>query len=318
MREQPNQELERYLPEPTRREDFDAFWSQTLLKAQGQPLLPEYHETAYPLPTAKVYDIRYCGFDSTPIHGYFVLPCFGGLPDQLPCAIHFHGYGGSRGYPSQLLPWVMMGMAVLSIDCREQGGLTGNLVPSSSGVIGNISTKGILDEQAYYYRAVYMDCVKAIDFALSCPQVDPARIIVRGTSQGGGLAIATAALDNRPAAVIAHVPSQSNLERRVEGSHGSYASVHAYLAAYPHQKERVYQTLSYFDTMNLADRIACPVYASVSLKDSTCPAECFFASYNRIPSAKQIQVYPFNNHHDASQLQIEAELEWLGNFLSSY
>ena len=167
----------------------------------------------------------------------------------------------------------------------------------------------------YYYRAVYTDCVRAIDYACSLPQVDPSRVIVRGSSQGGGLAIAAAALDSRPYAAFAHVPGGSNLESRVEQGAGAFAAVGEHLKRYPEHMDRAFQTLSYFDTMNLAHRISCPVYASVALRDTVCPPECFYATYNRIQSEKSIRIYPYNNHHDGEALQVEDELNRLGFLL---
>lgn len=73
------------------------------------------------------------------------------------------------------------------------------------------------------------------------------------------------------------------------------------------------KTLSYFDTMNHAEHITCPVYASVALKDNICPAECFFAAYNRITAPKQITIYPFNGHDGARHIHWQKKLEYLQN-----
>ena len=60
-------------------------------------------------------------------------------------------------------------MAVLAVDCRAQGGVTGNRAHyTDSGMVSNVTTLGILDPYEYYYRAVYMDCVRAVDFVAAC------------------------------------------------------------------------------------------------------------------------------------------------------
>ena len=98
---------------------------------------------------------------------------------------------------------------------------------------------------------------------------------------------------------------------RVEGEYGSFGAAAAYLRRFPKHTDTAFGTLSYFDTMNLASRITCPVLCSVSLKDKTCPAECFFATYNRIESDKQIEIYPFCGHENAYSIQMEKKLVFL-------
>jgi cephalosporin-C deacetylase len=92
------------------------------------------------------------------------------------------------------------------------------------------------------------------------------------------------------------VPSNSYIEKRIQGEHGIFSAVTNYLKMHPDQIEKVYETLSYFDTMNMADKIQCKILASVGLKDNVCPAECYFATYNRITSPKVIKIYPFSGH----------------------
>ena len=55
-------------------------------------------------------------------------------------------------------------------------------------------TRGILDPDTYYYRRVFTDAVRAVEAVRSHPAVDATRVAVTGGSQGGGIAIAAAAL----------------------------------------------------------------------------------------------------------------------------
>jgi cephalosporin-C deacetylase len=308
MLEQERKRLEAYRPPLTKQDDFPDFWEDTLRQAAKVSLRPERKGLAYPSPYVSVEEISYCGFDETRIHGILLLPRFT-EQKRHACLVHFHGFSGNCGMPADFMAWVTMGMAVLSVDCRMQGGKTGNEARYSSGMTGNVTTLGILDPAEYYYRAVYMDCVKALSFAAGCEEIDSSRLIVEGASQGGALATAVAALSTLPRLALTDVPSNSNLQRRVEGEHGSFAAVAAYLKEHPAHLGRAMETLSYFDTMNLADRITCPVFASVALRDTVCPAECYFATYNRILSDKRIEVYPFNGHDGAGHVQMQKKLE---------
>ena len=56
------------------------------------------------------------------------------------------------------------------------------------------------------------------------------------------------------------------------------------------------QTLSYFDTLNLADRVRCPTIMSVGLQDQICPPTTCFAVFNRIIGEKRYRIYPEKKH----------------------
>jgi cephalosporin-C deacetylase len=307
-------EYETYMPELTKREDFDTFWEKTLNLSRAASLNATITEYPYPSPYVKVYELTYEGYDGTVIRGWYLLPSFL-KKEQYPCLIHYHGFSGDRGRPHNFMHWVLMGMAVVSVECRLQGGETGSNAVYEGGLFQNVNSLGVLNKDTYYYRSVYMDCLRAVDFAVSREEVDNSQIVLHGASQGGALVMAVAALDDRPALAMADVPSNSNIEARIEGEHGSFACLAEYIRRYPERQERIYETVSYFDTMNMADRIHCPVLASVALKDMVCPAKCYYATYNRIPSDKDIKVYPFNGHDGCGNVHMEYKLNFLKRYL---
>jgi Acetyl esterase (deacetylase) len=315
--EEVTRDLYQYLPPLTAQNDLDAFWTATIEQAKNVPLQPERTEVDYPSKHVKVYDIAYNGLDDTRIRGWLIIPAI--LKQATyPCLIHYHGFTGSRGEPSELMHWAMMGMAVLSVDCRDQGGPTGNSASYSHGFLSNVASKGVHNKWEYYYRYAYMDCLKAIDFACAQPEIDADKIVIEGGSQGGALGMAVVALDKRPKLAMVDVPSNSNLVARIEGNHGAFGAVAEYLKRHPEQTDLVLDNLSYFDTMNLADRITCPVLASVALKDETCPAQMYFATYNRILAEKEIVVYPFNGHEGGGARQTEVKLAYLAKHFSDW
>ncbi|MDR2050885.1 MAG: acetylxylan esterase [Deltaproteobacteria bacterium] len=308
--EEKKKELEKILPPLTRGDDFDAFWASTIAQAGKTPLGPKRIRIETPLTCASVYDVAYHGFDSTLIRGWLLLPAFLNL-EKFPCVIHYHGFGENRGHPWDFGAWLLAGAAVLSVDCRDQSAETGNQSLYSGGQIKNIFSRGLLRKEEYYCRALYADALRAIDFAQSCAEIDAERIALEGASQGGGLSMAVAALDPRPAFVMADVPSFSHLEKRVEHGYGVFSAVRDYLRIYPDRLEETLDTLSYFDTMNMADKIRCPVFASAGLRDDVCPAELYFATYNRICSEKEIALYPFNKHEGGGALHTGKKLSFM-------
>jgi cephalosporin-C deacetylase len=70
-------------------------------------------------------------------------------------------------------------------------------------------------------------------------------------------------------------------------------------------------TLSYFDIMNMADKITCPTFASVALRDTVCPAKLYFAAYNRMTCEKEIKIYPFNGHEGGGAFHEQLKMRWV-------
>ena len=59
---------------------------------------------------------------------------------------------------------------------------------------------------------------------------------------------------------------------------------------------KVRQAAGYYDVVNFASRVKCPVLIGVGLIDTTCPSPGVFAAYNQIQGAKEIVVLPFGEH----------------------
>ncbi|MBN2711887.1 MAG: acetylxylan esterase [Planctomycetes bacterium] len=293
--EEMKQEWEAYLPPLTKRGDFDSFWEKTLAEAHSKPLNTELKAYDYPSPHVTVKDVTIEGIDGTKVHGWYLVPSFLGK-DKYPCIVHYHGFSGNRGRPSDFLQWIMMGCCVVSFDVRGQSGETSTSFAHSNGSLNQIYNCGILDKEEYYLKYAYTDAVREISFACEQPEVDTSKIIIEGGSQGGALTMAMAALDDRPILALAAVPSNTNLEERVKGGYGVFNCVTEYGKKFPDRIDRCFETLSYFDTMNMADRVKCRVVAGVGGKDPICPAKFYYATYNRITSKKEIYIYPLNGH----------------------
>ena len=319
--DKPLSELEQYRPTLTAEPDFDAFWEQTLAESNKQPLNETLAEESYPVDRVTVYKVRYDGFgQGTPVAGWYIVPKeqyrinHGG---KTPAIVHYHGYSASKGTVSRYLSWALQGFCVFAVDTRGQNGDTPDNNTYLRGNVGGWMTKGILDPQTYYYRFAYMDCVRAVDFARTRAEVGP--IFVAGGSQGGGLTLAVAALaqDKGVVAALPDVPYLCHFQRAIEVfGDGPYHELVQYWKAYPQFVETSYRTLSYFDGMNLAPRITCPVLLSIGLLDTVCPPSTGFAVYNHVKSAKEIKVYPYNGHEGGADHHEEEKYRFVRKILA--
>jgi cephalosporin-C deacetylase len=318
--DKPLAELELYKPSLTRQRDFDAFWEQTLKESADQPLNVTLEEVRYPVERITVYRVHYDGFGlATRITGWYLVPKDHYRLEsegRTPTIVHYHGYSGGKGVPGSYLHWALQGYCVFTVDTRGQTGDTPDNAHYSSGSFIGYMTKGIDHPSTYYYRYVYMDCVRAVDFLRTCPEVGS--IALTGGSQGGGLTLATAALasDKGVVAAMPDVPFLCHFERAVEVClNGPYQELVNLWKMRPRAVQDHYSTLSYFDCMNLASRITCPILMSVALLDTMCPPSTGFAVYNHLTSTeKEMRVYPYNEHEGGGAIHEEEKYRFVRKY----
>jgi len=306
------EELRAYRPPLTCQPDFASFWQETLTLGRQGPLDATFTPYDYPLRNATLYDVRYTGWNGARIAAWYIRPSG---PGPFPAVVVYHGYGGSKGHPHHHFVWTLQGYAVLAVDTRGQSGASTDPTPYSSGHVKGWMTAGILDPQEYYYRGAYVDCVRALDVLATRPEVDMAHVALTGMSQGGALTLAVAALDPRPVLAMPEMPYLCHFQRAVDmAMRMPYLEISDYIRAYPEHEAQVWRTLSYFDNMNLAPRVRCPVLMSVGLIDDICPPSSVFAAYNRLECEKEMAVFRYHNHEDVPA-HWRTKLAWAGRYL---
>ncbi len=311
--DKPLDELVVYNPPVTKQPDFDAFWRETLSEAARYPLDAQVEEISYPALGVRIYEAHYNGWRGARIGGWYLVPEKADKP--LPALVQYHGYSGSRGEVHPLLMWALQGYAVLAVDVRGQGGETTDPATYSGGHIKGWMTQGIMDPYEYYYRGVYVDCVRALDFIATRPEVDAKHIGILGISQGGALTLAVAALDHRPVVAMPEVPYLCHFKRAVDmAMRMPYLEISDYIRRWPDREPQVWRTLSYFDNMNLAGWIQCPVLMNVGLLDDICPPSSIYATYNKITAPKEMKVYPYHNHESVDAHWVH-KLRWAHHYL---
>ena len=322
----PLDQLREYKPDVKCPGDFEEFWTQTLAESPGSAPLAVDHVDAQ-FSGISVFDVTIPGFEGEPVKAWFLRP--ENTQGPVPLIVEFAGYGGGRGLPEEHLTWPTLGYAVLVVDTRGQGGQWGSggdtvdsgpTGPSSNGFM----TRGIQSPETYYYRRVFTDAANALATARQLPGVDHSKVVASGGSQGAGIALAASALDKlrNPefpvAGVMANVPFLSNFERAVGLTGGyPYQEIVDFLAVNRDQVDQVFDTLSYFDAVNMAKRIDAPSQFSVGLMDQITPPSTVFAAHNWIGGPSEIEVYPFNGHESGGTYQLRKQRNWLGRLFGS-
>ena len=311
----PLEQLREFRPQRTEPEDFDAFWQTTLAETRQHPLNAVFEPVDAGLTLIETYDVTFSGYGGQRIKGWLNLPKQRG--GALPCIVEFIGYGGGRGFPIDWLGWSAAGYAHLVMDTRGQGstwrkGDTPDPEPDGANPHHpGFMTRGVLDQNTYYYRRVFTDTVRAIETARSHAAVDASRIIVTGGSQGGGMTLAAAALVPDVFAMMPDVPFLCMYRTATEITDSDpYGEIVRYCKIHRDKIETVFRTLSYFDGLNFAARTRCPALYSVGLMDDICPPRTVFAAYNYHAGQKEICIYPYNNHEGGESFHQREKLRF--------
>ena len=144
------------------------------------------------------------------------------------------------------------------------------------------------DKDRFYYKRVYLGCVRANDFLTSLPQYDGTNLAVTGGSQGGALSIITTALDSRVKSLGAFYPALSDVTGYLFARAGGWPHYFDKANRSANEKKDKISTISYYDVVNFARRVKVPGYYSWGYNDETCPPTSMYAAYNVISAPKEL------------------------------
>jgi cephalosporin-C deacetylase len=100
------------------------------------------------------------------------------------------------------------------------------------------------------------------------------------------------------AAAVAGVPWLCNFPVSCEITEEPYSELRDYLAQHPEKRDATLANLTYFDSLNLADAISCPVLISGAILDEGHPLRTVMPVFESIRALKSIVIYPDLEHAD--------------------
>jgi cephalosporin-C deacetylase-like acetyl esterase len=177
------------------------------------------------------------------------------------------------------------------------------------GALDGYWTMNLDDKDIYYFKRVYLGCVRAVDFITSLPEYDGTNLAVTGGSQGGALSIITAGLDKRIKYLAAFYPALSDLSGYLKGRAGGW----------PHMfspgnsafiKDDKIETAQYYDVVNFARQVTQTGWYSWGFNDTTCPPTSMYSAYNVINAPKELHLFQDTGHWTYPE-QVEMKKQWL-------
>lgn len=260
--------------------DFDAFWNSMKQQLAAVPMNPNisfYSSTS----RSTTYRVNLANIEGRRVYGWLTIPNGEG---PFPASLVMPSFGSG---PFHVRPRdhtaEHTGMIIFAISIH-------NAEPDQ-GDFNAYQPNDISKREGNYYRFALMGAVRAIDYIYTRPEFDGNNMMVMGVSQGGGLSISVAGLDNRIKAMINSVPALC----QHSGMRYGKTSGHPYFifksrtenGSTAHEQGTIVAS-HYYDAMNFAKRFKGPSLSFMSYEDVTCPPGTVFAANNQIDGTKVI------------------------------
>ena len=274
-------------PTTTEPADFMEFWEKA--KAENARIPIDAKLTLLPercTENVNVYEVNMQNFRvGARLFGILSVPKAEG---KYPAILRVPG-AGVRGYNGDV------GNAEKGVITLEIGihGIPVTLNPSvyndlRQGALNGYQYYNLDDRDRFYYKRVYLGCVRAVDFIFSLPEFDGENVVVMGGSQGGALSIVTAASDSRIKGLVAFYPALSDVTGYLHGRAGGWPHFFNQSNIEFNNTPKKIETSKYYDVVNFARHLTVPGFYSWGYNDVTCPPTSMYAAYNVITAPKTL------------------------------
>ncbi len=271
--------------------DFDAFWEKQLKKVIGVPYKVKIDDAAsefvrFPgkIVLKEVTITSESGIVAT---GFMAYPA-NAKEKSLPLYITFNGASkvtadyklvqGSAKFPALAFNLNFHGMS---------NQLDEEAVRERRREVARYQYKNADDPEKYTMRDIFLRVVLSLDYLKTNSLWDGKRLVVRGGSLGGCQALVAAALDKDVTLCVAGAAAMCN-------HNGTPAGWPLLLEKAPEAAE----TAPYFDVVNFAKRISCPVVMTVGFLDRTCVPGSTYVAYNNIPGENKKMYHVIHGGHN--------------------
>jgi len=240
-----------------------------------------------------VYEVNLQNYNRTRLYGILSVPK---APGKYPALLLVPG-AGVRSYAGHVAiaekGFITLDIGIHGIPVTLEERLYESLL---TGILKDYPNYNLDDKDRYYYKRVYMGCIRADDFLCSLPQYDGVHLGVLGGSQGGALSIVTAALDKRIIAACSMYPALADITGYLFGRAGGWPHLLAKRNIAYNNTPAKLNTIPYYDVVNFAKMLTVPIKMTWGYNDEVCPPTTSYAVYNSINSVKSSDIVQDAGH----------------------
>jgi cephalosporin-C deacetylase-like acetyl esterase len=294
--------------------DFIAFWESAKAELSKVPLNTKMILLADRCTeNVNVYQVNLQNIGNSKLYGLVAIPKKEG---KYPAVLEVPGAGVKPYSPDIKLAErgvITFVIGIHGIPLTMDPGVYSDL---SNGALKEYWTINLDNKEHYYYRRVYVGCVRANDFLTSLPQYDGNNLAVTGVSQGGALTIITASLDSRVKFLAAGFPALCDITGYLSERAGGWPHLFDKDNLRYHNYKETLETIPYYDVVNFAREVKIPGFYTWGFNDEVCPPTSLFSAYNQITAPKTLKLVLFTGHWTTPEQNVELN-DWLIEKLSN-
>ncbi len=303
---------EKIEPTVTSPQDLNEFWAKAIEENRTLPL--ETKMTLLPERCTEKVNVYHVGIQNwrkgAKLYGILTMPKAEG---KYPAVLKVPGAGvrpyyGDIGLSSENVIVFEIGIHGIPVNLSQQ--IYDDMIANYNNNYWDINFN---DKDSYFYKRVYLGCIRANDFLTALPQWDGKNLGVTGSSQGGALSLVTAGLDPRVTCAYVIHPAMcdmtGSLFDRAGGWPAPFADKNKW--AKPSHQDKL-ETVKYYDALNFAKKIKVPVFFTFGYNDDIVPPTSIYAAYNAITAPKELYLALESAHWVFSD-QLEKQKTWLLN-----
>jgi cephalosporin-C deacetylase len=263
-------------PDPA---DYDAFWVRQKKMLAQVPINPQLSPMpSQATPYSNTYRISIATVENRRVYGYITVPI------------------GVGPFPAVLTLPPFGTVPDLSFPEKSVAEQTGSI--SISVGIHNVPPDQV-DPNAYtpldpslregdYYRLAILAGIRAIDYLFSRPDFDGQNIVTTGASQGAGLALLVAGIDDRVKSCSAGTPAFAEQTGQRYGHSSGFPFFYRNAAATGNQllSEKTIFNTKYYDPIRALKRYKGPQLLNIGYVDDVTPPETVLSLFNTITGLK--------------------------------
>lgn len=288
--------------------DFDSFWSKKIADLKKVAPSPQITPEASGREGVSYELVTLNNYKGTKIYGQLARPDKPGKHPALLIVQWAGVYALDRAWAVDRAAegWLTFNIQAHQLPVR---GTPEFFKQQSDGPLQNYPSIGAEDRESSYFLRMYLSCYQAADYLASRPEWDGKVMVVTGGSQGGLQALVTAAIHPKITGAVAAVPAGCD-QSSLLAERAPAWPMWPWFASGPNA-DKIRATAPYFDVVNFASKIKCPLLVGIGGIDTVCPPHTIYSAFNLVKSKKEAIYMPLADHMGNHATYYQRNSQWM-------